>query len=121
MLFNIDGKRMTHMPHKDDYDRWRANLSDAHYQAIIDELLRIFDKADEDDKVVRASYIPGSDWNGTVYQPIYHACGEQYDIAKLFFGMLVWEAVQLHGKDWIFIQEEGPSDRPFGKTYFRKK
>jgi len=121
VLFDMNENEITHLPHQEDYDRWRANLSNADYQGIIDELHLIFEKAGQEDKPVRASYIPGKNWEGTVYQPIYHACGDNFDIAKLFFGLLVWEAAQSHDKKWVFIREDkGTDDKPFGLTYFRR-
>jgi len=122
MLFDMDGNEMNYMPHQNDYDRWRANLSDADYRAIIDELHLKFDKAAQAEAPVWSSYIPGNDWEGTIYQPIYHACGDNYDVAKLFFGLLVWEAAQSHEHDWVFIREDkGTDDKPFGLTYFRRR
>jgi hypothetical protein len=122
MLFDMDENEISHMPHKDDYDRWRSNLTKEKYHAMIDKLHLEFDKASEKNKPVRASYIPGKDWKVSGYQPIYHACNDNHDVAKLFFGQLVWEAAQSHEKKWVFIREDkGTAEKPFGLTYFEKE
>jgi len=117
MLSNIEGNKITSIPHREDYERWRANLSDSDYKAIIDELHRIMNEGD----VFTSSYLPGSDWTGTVYQPIYIACGESFDAAKLFYGILVWIAVQLHPEEWRFTRQERDDESLIGLTYFRGK
>ena len=62
------------------------------------------------------------DWRGTVFQPIYDACGCNEDLAGMFFGN-VWKKVIIEREDhWIGIR----SDPTFpqrgvtlqGKTYF---
>ena len=74
---------------------------------------------DETD-IVKSSYLPGSDWNGTPYQPIYHAVGEDVQLAALFYGLLVWRAVQLRREGWYFIKQQSRDDQPTGMTYFRR-
>jgi len=116
MLYDLKDNQLTHIPHSEEYEQWRARLSDTDYDAIIAELHRIMDE----NQIFNASYIPGSDWQGTVYQPIYHACDENWDEARLFYGLLVWGAVQLHADDWRFYREERPGRDPIGLTYFRR-
>jgi len=62
------------------------------------------------------------DWSGTVFQPIYYACGQNEDLAGMFYGN-VWKKVILgRPEQWIGIR----SDPTFpergitlqGKTYF---
>lgn len=64
--------------------------------------------------------MPGSDWTGTVWQPIYtDACTYNKDAARLCFGIFVWEAFMNHPKDWSFVPH-ATDDIPIqGKTYFR--
>lgn len=105
------------MIHQEKYDVWKAKLSDNDYDAIIAELHKIMDEKD----IINSSFIPGSDWTGKVYEPIYYACGENEDNAKLFYGLLVWEATQLHSENWMFIKTEDNPDKPSGTTYFKRK
>jgi hypothetical protein len=65
------------------------------------------------------------DWSGTVFQAIYHACGQHEEVAGMFYGN-VWKKVIIERKEtWIGIR----SDPTFpqrgitlqGKTYFLDK
>lgn len=124
MLFDLDGNQMNDIPHRRDYDAWRAGLTDAQHSAIMGELHRIMDQAivsgevRGENGIFNSSFIPGSDWTGTVYQPIYEACNENFDHAKYFYGLLVWKAVMEHRAEWVFIRQEADTTRPLGMTYF---
>ena len=130
MLYSIeqDGyKAMNHVPHKEDFDRWMSNLSRDDYDRIYGELHSVFDessrKRDEGSNepgagVETSSFIPGSDWTGTVWEPIWHACERDVDRAALFFGLIVWKVVMEHPDPWAFgryLTDRGIQ----GTTYFR--
>ena len=120
MLFNVDnGKEVKHMPHKEEWERRMTKLDMADYNAIIGAIHNVLDRVFDDKGVVTSSYVPGKDWRGTPYQPIFSACGENWDEARLFFGQLFWRAVQLHPEKWYFVRQERNDDRPIGMTYFR--
>jgi len=119
-LFSIEGKEQTHIPHKVDYDRWMANMSDSDHQGVIDAIHEYMDSLPPNEQIFVSSYIPGKDWSDTPYDPIYRACNENWHAARLFFGQLVWEAVQLHEEMWLFKNHERDEEEiPLGKTYFR--
>ena len=118
-LFNIDDEEQSHIPHRPSYDLWMANLSENDFSNIIDALHEVMDNTPPGKHVITSSYIPGADWADTPYQPIYDACREDWESARLFFGQLVWRAVQLHPEPWYFIRQGSDDDRPIGLTYFR--
>lgn len=61
-----------------------------------------------------SSEIPGSDWAGTPYQPIYdHACQGDFKESGYCFGVFVWEAAQIHPGKW----RVGPPPWGRGKKY----
>src|SRR5580704_15488799 len=98
MLYSLSrDEYITDIPHRPDYNRWRSNLSDNQYQAIFDELVaRIGDS-----EVKTSSWIPGSDWQGTVFQPIYEdACGYDQGAAARFFGLILWHVMLEHEAVW---------------------
>ena len=73
MFYLIDsGKYIEKLPHKKEYDDWMKNLPAHDYKKIIEALN---DKIVESDNNT-SSWIPGNNWIGTVYEPIYNACGE---------------------------------------------
>lgn len=116
MLYDIDCNPIEHIPHKEDYDRWRARLDNEAYSRIIATLHETMDKKGD---YFCSSFIPGNDWTGTPYEPIYYAVDEDWDQARFFFGLLCWEAVQLHRKSWSFGKYDFGRDRIYGITYFQ--
>jgi hypothetical protein len=119
MLYPLpDLTRIDHVPHAADYQRWRAELDriDPHaYQRIHDFL----DSRFETRKVDTSSWIPGSNWMETVFEPIYYACGENPEVAALFFGLLVWQVVMDREDCWSFGRYEKEGIPIKGMTYFR--
>ena len=117
MLYSIESnKYIEDIPHRKDYNRWRSRISDTEYQAICDELnARI-----SDSKIETSSWIPGSDWTGTVFQPIYSkACHCDEEAAGKFFGLILWDVMMKHEKVWSFGRY-ALNDIPIkGLTYFQ--
>lgn len=117
MLYSIDsGQNSKNIPHRSDYDRWRGRLTDEEYQAIYDNLhARI-----SESEIETSSWIPGSDWTGTVFQPIYEkACRYDHEAAAKFFGLIVWHVFMEHDETWSFGRYK-LNDIPIeGLTYFR--
>lgn len=112
MLYNLNRKIIHKIPHGTDYNRWRDRLSNDNYHAIMNKLEEILNS----DNVLVSSYIPGNDWTGTVFDPIYNeACNRNIRHSALFFGLLMWEAVMKHPDNWSFIK----SGNVQGLTYFR--
>jgi hypothetical protein len=119
MLYNIDDQEMTYMPHIETYERWMRNLPERDFETIISAIHELVDKTPQGQHIITSSYIPGSDWTDKPYLPIYMACGQDWESARLFFGQLVWRAIQLHPEKWYFIRQQRDDDRPIGMTYFR--
>ena len=115
MLFAIDGdevKRINHIPHRQEFDAWMANLAPEGYDGVVEALSNIFDESE----IQTSSFIPGDDWTGTPYEPIWHAVGHDMDRAALFFGLIVWRVVMEHPESWSFGRY---FDHIQGMTYFR--
>ncbi len=119
MLYTVpDMKRIEGVPHGAEYRAWRAALDridSRAYHRIHAELDSRFDEREVD----TSSWIPGSDWTGTVWEPIYHACGEDPVGAGLFFGLLVWQVVMDREDCWSFGRYEKEGIPIRGMTYFR--
>jgi hypothetical protein len=93
MLYDIPSmKRLTFIPFEAAYWALCQNFDridpEAHgrIQAV---LASRFDAREID----TAGWIPGADWSGTVWEPIYLAANQDQTTAAKFFGQLVWEAV----------------------------
>lgn len=120
MLFSIDGKEITGIPRKRraDFNRWRANLSDADYEAVVEAINEYVDEVPPDEPFV-SSFIPGSDWTDTVYQPLYIACGQSAEQGGWFFGLIVWQVMIDRDEEWVFKPADKEDD-VLGTTYWRK-
>lgn len=119
MLFSIEGngsvREVTSLPHEADFQRWRARLSDVDYDAIVDELNHRI----EGKEIETSSFIPGADWSGTPFQPIWFACGQDFDASRKFFGLIVWQVIMDHDERWSFGHYEVNNRLIEGMTYFR--
>ena len=117
MLYSIDsGKKITRIPYLQDYKRWRSRLTDTEYDAIYKELMFQISGS----KIKTSSWIPGSDWTGTVYQPIYDkACDQDVNASAKFFGLIVWHVFMEHDEWWSFGRFQLGNIPIDGLTYFR--
>ena len=119
MLYAIpDMKRIDNVPHNAEYLSWITGLIQVDSQAydrICGELNSRFD----DREVDTSSWIPGSDWTETPFDPIYWAAGQDETAAGLFFGLLVWDVVMKRGDCWSFGRYEKDGMPIKGMTYFR--
>ncbi len=91
MLNSIESNVVNTVRYKKFFEASKNQLSDDEYQAMTDELNRIVqNNIDNSSDIVVSSFIPGSDWSGTVWDPIYtKACGFDFDYSAQFFGLLV--------------------------------
>ncbi len=120
MLSSIESNVINTVWYKKFFDASKSWLSDDEYQAMIDELNRIVQNSiDDNSDIVVSSFIPGSDWSGTVWNPIYtKACGFDFDHAAQFFGLLVCQVLIDREEEWYFIKQETAAR---GMIYFRSQ
>lgn len=117
MLISVDsGIKVTQLPHSNDFDRWRKNLTDDDYEKVVNEINRQVD----DNEINTAGWMPEHDWTGTVYEPLYIACGKSVSQAGQFFGLIVFK-ILMERTDavWGFGRFEKNGDPIRSMTYFR--
>lgn len=116
MLYSIDrGKYVTEVPHKADFVKWRKKISEKDYQAIADTLNEKIDGSD----INTAGWLPGNDWTGTVYEPIYEACGRNKVQSGMFFGLIVFDLLmKREDRTWGFGRFERDGHQIASMTYF---
>lgn len=115
MLLSVDsGKCITTIPHKKDYDFWMKNLNNNDYKKISDELNSKIDGSD----INTSSWIPGSNWIGTVFEPIYYACNQNINQAGMFFGLILFDIMIQRPEMWGFGKYEKDGVPIKGTTYF---
>ena len=116
MLISVDtGAKVTKLPHAGDFARWKRNISDADYDKVVDAINRQVDAND----VNTAGWMPGNDWTGTVFEPLYYACGRNETQSGLFFGLIVFK-VLMERTDYVWgfgrFEKDGVAIRSM--TYF---
>jgi hypothetical protein len=118
MLYAIDGGRklVTSVPHRREFRLWKSRLT----AQEIAEIKRALDAKIDSDEVHTSSWIPGADWSGTPYEPIYlRACRRDEQAAAKCFGLLVWEVFLERSEAWSFGRFEKDGFPIAGLTYFR--
>lgn len=100
MLWDVDkNTEVRAIPHRSEYQRWISRLTPVQIQAIRNEIVARIDG----DEIATAGWIPGADWSGTPFYPIYDvACGRDEDAAAKCFGIMVWETFMQHEDRWGF-------------------
>ena len=119
MLFSIDHtEQITTVPHEDEFKKWISRLSPVEMHAIKRDLNRRLNR----EKIVTSSWIPGHNWSGTPYLPIWDkACMRNPDAAAKCFGLILWEVVMEHPEAWAFGRYSRKNIPIEGMTYFRIK
>ena len=100
MLYSVDSSQyVTTLPHSKDYLKWRKNISDKDFDSVVDAINDLLDEKE----INTAGWMPGSDWDGSVYEPLYHACGKNKVFSGMFFGLIVWKILmEREDKVWGF-------------------
>ena len=117
MLYKIaSDQRIDRIPYEPEYNHWRSRLTQDEYRAIEEELNNRLDQVE----VLTSSWVPGSDWTGSVFEPIYtKACFLDQEEAAKCFGLFLWVTVQQRTDSWMCDHYE-LNDLPIrGLTYFR--
>ena len=117
MLINLDtGKEITRMPYAAGFRTVMKRLTPAQIVAMKDALNTMIDG----DEIHTAGWMPGSDWTGTPFMPLYTVGARgDYTVAAKMFGLLVWQVFMEHPERWGSgrYQKDG---RDIGsRTYFR--
>ena len=118
MIYSIDrGELITKLPHEKDFNARRKSIGDNEYNIIVNELNNRIDG----DEVHTAGWMPGHDWDNTVFKPIYQACGKNKDIAGQLFGLIVFKVFMDRDDNWGCGRYEKDGKPIRSMTYFRLK
>lgn len=116
MLFSVDkGDFVTRLPHQKDYDKWIKNLSSKDYNSIVDELNNKIDNGE----IHTAGWMPGNDWTGTAFKPIYDVCNKKTNDAAKFFGIITFKVFMEREDVWGFGRYEKNGVEIRSMTYFK--
>ena len=118
MLWAIEGsklKKISDIPHRDIYSRL-SSLSKTEYDSICEELNNKIDT----NEVHTSSWMPGHNWQGTVFEPIYtKAANYNREVSGLLFGIMLWVIMMERDDDWSFGRYKKGEIDIKGMTYFR--
>ena len=114
----MSGKELTQVPYASEYRDFISRLSDGDIAAIRQRLNEMIDG----DEIHTAGWMPGNDWTGTVFEPIYSkAARSSYEAAARCFGLIVWETFMLHHERWTSGRFEKGGQEIGSRTYFRDR
>ena len=121
MLIDIDtGKTSDRVPFQPQFEALRKRLSATEFDAIVARIDELIDESGAE--IATAGWLPGSDWTGTVFQPIYEkAARGDFDRSAMFFGQLVWYAIMNRPEPWGSGRYQVNGRDIGSRTYFRIK
>ena len=112
------GERITKVPFRETFDRIQSRLTVEEFQGIIDRINELIDQSEKD--IATAGWLPGSDWSGTPFWPIYEkAARKNQELAARMFGLTVWYAVMERDESWASGRFEKNGKEIGSRTYFR--
>jgi hypothetical protein len=117
MLYSVDtAKYIDDIPHTLEYRTWLSRLPQSDLDLIRQELIRRI----EGDEIHTSSWMPGSDWTGSIFYPIYErACLRNQEAAAMCFGLILWQILLERQEVWGFGRYEKDGIPIKGLTYFR--
>lgn len=112
----MSGKPITKMPYAAEYQRYMAAMSQEEIAAIKARLNEMVDGTE----IQTAGWMPGHDWTGTVFEPIYFkAAKESYETSAKCFGLMVWEVFMERPETWTSGRFEKDGEPIGSRTYFQ--
>jgi hypothetical protein len=119
MLIDIDsGKVIDTVPFPRDFETLCGRLSESEFDGMVARINELIDAAGGE--IATAGWLPGSDWTGTPFQPIYtKAAREDFGRSAMFFGQLVWYTVMRRPERWGSGKYQVDGRDIGSRTYFR--
>jgi len=119
MLIDLDTMReIKAVPFQPEFDLVRRRLTDAEFDAMVARIDELIDEGGGE--IATAGWLPGSDWTGTMFEPIYtKAARQDFDRSAKFFGQLVWYTVVQRPERWASGRYEVDGRDIGSRTYFR--
>jgi hypothetical protein len=119
MLIDIDtGRPITHIPFEKDFKILRERLMPQEFEAAVDRINELIDAAGAE--IATAGWLPGRDWTGTVFEPIYtKGTRSNYEKAAQMFGLLVWYVVMQRPERWASGRYEKNGRDIGSRSYFK--
>ena len=111
-------KKIVRIPFRDQFDALRTRLSDEEFDGMVGRINELIDESGGE--IATAGWLPGSDWTGTPFEPIYtKAAPHDFQLSAKFFGQLVWYTIMNRSEDWASGRYELDGKDIGSRTYFR--
>jgi hypothetical protein len=119
MLFDMmSGKEITKIPYESDYRRFMSRMTTDEINHIETALNDLIDGTE----IQTAGWMPGRDWSGTPYEPIYtKAALSNYDLSARCFGLMVWVVFMKRPERWTSGRFEKNGEAIGSRTYFQPR
>lgn len=112
----MSGKPVRKMPFAAEYRRYMAGMSPdeiSRIKAALNEMI-------EGTEIQTAGWMPGRDWTGTVFEPIYFkAANQSYAASAKCFGLMAWEVFMERPERWTSGRFEKDGESIGSRTYFQ--
>ena len=118
MLIDVDTKQpITEIPHPKN---WKVLVNGLSVEELAEAQAEINRLADAEGDIFTAGWLPGSDWTGTPFQPIYEkAAAHRYELSALLYGLLVYVTVMQRDDTWASGRYKVGERDIKSRTYFR--
>ena len=119
MLIDVNsGRVLAHVPHEREFSAVQRRLSTEEFERMVERLNELID--DAGGEIATAGWLPGSDWTGTPFEPIYtKGARGDFQRSALFFGQLVWYVVMRRPERWASGRYKVDGREIGSRTYFR--
>ena len=112
----MSGKPITAIPFAREYREWTGRMTPEE----ITNIKRSLNELIEGTEIQTAGWMPGSDWRGTPYQPIYEkAARRDPQVAARCFGLIVWVVFMDRPEVWTSGRFENGGEPIGSRTYFQ--
>lgn len=112
----MTGQTIAHVPYASEYRKWMVRMTPTEIADIQAALNAKIDGTE----IQTAGWMPGADWTGTAFQPIYEkAARYNADIAARCFGLMVWEVFMQRPEKWTSGRFEKDGEPIGSRTYFQ--
>jgi hypothetical protein len=115
MLFNANGSKIKNIPHRETWGAMTHRLSKKDFEQAYKKL----DTLVEGKEINTAGWLPGKEWC-VEFEPIWSkAAKENYELAGMMFGLLVWSYFMEREDSWWFGKYNTATQEVRSMTYFR--
>lgn len=114
----MTGKPITQVSYAEDYQTFMSRMTAAEIAAIRGAL----DTMIQGTEIQTAGWMPGADWTGTPFQPIYEKAARFDEAAAArCFGLMVWEVFMQRPEVWTSGRFEKDGEEIGSRTYFQPR